>query len=349
MGKICKKSWIAGIFLGVMLFAAGFAFQATTIDAQAASTGFRTVGGQTFYYKKGKKVKGWVTVKGKKYFLNRKTGALYKGWMKSSKGRRRYFDQKTGAMYTGFNKIAGQYYYFNKKTGFTVSGFVKFGTNFYRYFDTKKYTMATGWMTNSKNQKWYFGSDGKMYRGLKKIGSYKYYFDGKTGAAKYGFITSSKGYTRYFRKKYYRMATGWMTSSKGKKRYFAKNGVMATGKKTISGSTYYFNTGTGIATGGWVTIDGSKYYFDTKTFKMVTGSNKKMNKLFRSRKTSIKIIIKRTSRYLILLSLNVARLTANSPSSTHVLYVIILANVNNRKNASFVVPVILCTTLSRSR
>ena len=55
--------------------------------------------------------------------------------------------------------------------------------------------MATGWMTNSKNQKWYFGSDGKMYRGLKKIGSYKYYFDGKTGAAKYGFITSSKGYT----------------------------------------------------------------------------------------------------------------------------------------------------------
>ena len=104
MGKICKKSWIAGIFLGVMLFAAGFAFQATTIDAQAASTGFRTVGGQTFYYKKGKKVKGWVTVKGKKYFLNRKTGALYKGWMKSSKGRRRYFDQKTGAMYTGFNK-----------------------------------------------------------------------------------------------------------------------------------------------------------------------------------------------------------------------------------------------------
>ena len=274
MGKVCKKSWIAGIFLGVMLFAAGFAFQATTIDAQAASTGFRTVGGQTFYYKKGKKVKGWVTVKGKKYFLNRKTGALYKGWMKSSKGRRRYFDQKTGAMYTGFNKIAGQYYYFNKKTGFTVSGFVKFGTNFYRYFDTRKYTMATGWMTNSKNQKWYFGSDGKMYRGLKRIGSYKYYFDGKTGAAKYGFITSSKGYTRYFRKKYYRMATGWMTSSKGKKRYFAKNGVMATGKKTISGSTYYFNTGTGIATGGWVTIDGSKYYFDTKTFKMVTGSKK---------------------------------------------------------------------------
>ena len=64
MGMVCKKSWSAGIFLGVMLFAAGFAFQATTVDAQAASTGFRTVGGQTFYYKNGKKAKGWVTVKG---------------------------------------------------------------------------------------------------------------------------------------------------------------------------------------------------------------------------------------------------------------------------------------------
>ena len=42
MGKVCKKSWIAAIFLGVMLFAAGFAFQASTVDAQAATTGFRT-------------------------------------------------------------------------------------------------------------------------------------------------------------------------------------------------------------------------------------------------------------------------------------------------------------------
>ena len=47
MGKVCKKSWIAAIFLGVMLFAAGFAFQASTVDAQAATTGFRTVKGKT--------------------------------------------------------------------------------------------------------------------------------------------------------------------------------------------------------------------------------------------------------------------------------------------------------------
>ena len=71
MGKVCKKSWIVGIFLGVMLFAAGFAFQATTVDTQAATNGFRTISGKTYYYKNGKIVKGWLTLNGKKYYLNR--------------------------------------------------------------------------------------------------------------------------------------------------------------------------------------------------------------------------------------------------------------------------------------
>ena len=113
MGKVCKKSWIAAIFLGVMLFAAGFAFQASTVDAQAATTGFRTVKGKTYYYKNGKKVKGWLTLKGKKYFLNTRTGVLLKGWQRSSRGPKRYFNKKNGVMYTGMKKIGGKYYYFD--------------------------------------------------------------------------------------------------------------------------------------------------------------------------------------------------------------------------------------------
>ena len=57
MGKVCKKSWIAAIFLGVMLFAAGFAFQASTVDAQAATTGFRNRKRKTYYYKNGRKLR----------------------------------------------------------------------------------------------------------------------------------------------------------------------------------------------------------------------------------------------------------------------------------------------------
>ena len=66
MGKVCKKSWIAAIFLGVMLFAAGFAFQASTVDAQAATTGFRTVKRKNILIiKTERKVKGWLNFKWK--------------------------------------------------------------------------------------------------------------------------------------------------------------------------------------------------------------------------------------------------------------------------------------------
>lgn len=274
MGKVCRKSWRLGIFLGIMLLAAGFTFHATTVETQAATTGFRTVKGKTYYYQDGKKVKGWLTLNGKKYFLNTKTGVLLKGWQKSAKGPKRYFNKKTGVMYTGMKKIGGKYYYFDYKTGYSKSGFVKSSNGkVVRYFSPKNYAMVTGWVTNSKNKKWYFNkTNGLMYTGLKKIGSNYYYFDPSTGAAKSGFVTASNGNTRYFRNKYYTMATGWTKTSKGERRYFAKsNGVMCKGLKTVSGSKYYFNTSTGIAQGGWVTIDGKKYYFDPSSFKMVTG------------------------------------------------------------------------------
>lgn len=277
MGKVCKKSWIVAIFLGVMLFAAGFAVQATTVDAQAATTGFRTVKGKTYYYKNGKKVKGWITLKGKKYFLNTKTGVLLKGWQRTSKGPKRYFNTKTGAMYTGMKKVGGKYYYFDTKTGYTRSGFVKAAKGtVVRYFSPSNYTMAKGWLKNSKGQMWYFASDGKMYMGLKKVGSYYYYFNPSTGIAASGYVTTN-GETRYFNSGYKRMVTGWTKSSKGERRYFASNGVMAKGLKKVGSATYYFNTSTGIATSGWVTISGKKYYFDSSTLKMVAGTTRTMN------------------------------------------------------------------------
>ena len=99
MKKVCKKAGLLGILLGLMLFAAGFALQATTVETQAATTtGFRTINGKTYYYKNGKMVKGWLTLGKNKYFLNTKTGVLYKGWQKNSKGPKRYFDSRTGVM-----------------------------------------------------------------------------------------------------------------------------------------------------------------------------------------------------------------------------------------------------------
>lgn len=275
MKKVCRKAGLLGILLGLMLFAAGFAVHTTTVDVQAATTtGFRTVNGKTYYYKSGKKVKGWLTLGSNKYFLNTKTGVLLKGWQRSSKGSMRYFDSRTGAMYKGFKKIGGNYYYFKPSTGYTVSGFVKTSSTAVRYFSSGSYTMATGWMKNSKGEKWYFTpSTGIMYRGLKKIGAYYYYFDGTTGAAKSGFLTAANGNVRYFRGKTYVMATGWLGSSSGKRYYFAKNtGVMYKGFKTVDGKTYYFNPKTGVVTTGWVKENGKTYYINPSTTTITTGT-----------------------------------------------------------------------------
>ena len=275
MKKVCRKAGLLGILLGLVLFAAGFAVHTTTVDVQAATTtGFRTVNGKTYYYKSGKKVKGWLTLGSNKYFLNTKTGVLLKGWQRSSKGSMRYFDSRTGAMYKGFKKIGGNYYYFKPSTGYTVSGFVKTSSTVVRYFSSGSYTMATGWMKNSKGEKWYFTpSTGIMYRGLKKIGAYYYYFDGTTGAAKSGFLTAANGNVRYFRGKTYVMATGWLGSSSGKRYYFAKNtGVMYKGFKTVDGKTYYFNPKTGVVTTGWVKENGKTYYINPSTTTITTGT-----------------------------------------------------------------------------
>ena len=275
MKKVCKKAGLLGIFLGLMLFAAGFAVHVTTVETQAATTtGFRTINGKTYYYKNGKMVKGWLTLGKNKYFLNTKTGVLYRGWQKSSKGPKRYFDVRTGVMYRGLQKVEGSYYYFNASTGYSQSGFLKAANGNVRYFASDTYAMATGWMKNSKGEKWYFTpSSGIMYKGLKKVGSYYYYFDKTTGASKSGFLTASNGNVRYFRAKTYVMATGWLKNSKGDRRYFAAStGVMCKGLKKISGSTYYFNTSTGVATSGWVTIGGKKYYFNKDTYVITTGT-----------------------------------------------------------------------------
>lgn len=262
------KFW--GILLGLCLFAAGFTIQSTAVETQAATQGFRTSGGKTYYYKDGKKVKSWITIGKKKYYLDRRTGVLKKGWLKS-KGRKRYFDPKTGALVTGLKKISGKYYYFDNKTGWAKSGFVSSRKGNIRYFAPKTYEMQKGWVTVS-GKKYYIGKSGAVYKGLKKIGKYSYYFDYKTGAAKSGFITSSKGYTRYFRRKTYKMATGWLKNSQGQKRYFNSKGVMYKGRKRVSGKYYFFDKSSGLTRTGWITDGGVKRYYDTKTFAMVTGT-----------------------------------------------------------------------------
>ena len=59
----------------------------TSTDVQAATkNGFKTEKGKSYYYQNGQKVKGWLTLNGKKYFFNKSTGVQMKRWAKDSKG-----------------------------------------------------------------------------------------------------------------------------------------------------------------------------------------------------------------------------------------------------------------------
>ncbi|MFQ9152537.1 MAG: hypothetical protein ACLR6B_14725 [Blautia sp.] len=83
------KKWIKSIGIGVL--AAGVVLGAsggqsyageliTSADANlAGGDGFRVLNGKTYYYQNGRRVKGWLTLKGKRYYLNPKTGVLYRG------------------------------------------------------------------------------------------------------------------------------------------------------------------------------------------------------------------------------------------------------------------------------
>ena len=112
------KKWIKSIGIGVL--AAGVVLGTsggqsyageliTSADANlAGGDGFRVLKGKNYYYQNGRRVKGWLTLNGKRYYLNPKTGVLYRGWLKSSKGAKRYFDVKTGEMKRKKESIFGQ-------------------------------------------------------------------------------------------------------------------------------------------------------------------------------------------------------------------------------------------------
>lgn len=227
--------------------AAYLALPQTGREVKAASGGFQTINGKTYYIKSdGEKAKGWLTLNGKKYYFNTKTGVQLKGWQYNAAGQKiRYFTSGAGYMVTGFLT------------------------------------------DNSGNTRYFKPSDGLLVRGwMKDSSGYKYYFTSGSGIMAKGWLADAKGQKRYFSKASGRMLTGWQVSTADNYRYFKKDtGVMFTGLKKVSGYYYFFNKSTGVrcqkgfytigdktyyfnpkngrAQTGWLTLDGKKYYFDS--------------------------------------------------------------------------------------
>lgn len=250
MRKMFKSMRRWSFLVLLLLLVAGAAVHTSTTDVQAATAGFKTINGKTYYIKAdGTKQKGWLTLNGKKYYFNKTTGVQVKGWVKSSagkryftsnkgvmvtgwftdsKGNKRYFDPSTGYMKTKWMTLNGKKYYFYSNSGIAATGLVKTSAGKYRYFNKTKCYMRTGWLSTASGKKRYFDtSTGYMATGLTKI------------SGKYYAFKSSSGYLR----------TGWITYSKGKRYFDTSTGAMVTGVVTIDGKKYQFNTSTGILIG----------------------------------------------------------------------------------------------------
>ena len=167
-------------------------------------TGWRkTKSGKKQYLIDGVVQKGFITIKGKTYYLAGSKGYLAHG-QKKIDGYYYYFSSKSGVMARsrfvtltrkngepyicyfnkkgrkvfGMKKINGKYYYFTSKAGARVTGLKKIGDDWYLF--SKKGVRQTGFRTIDGNQ-YYFRKNGKMAFGGHTIDGEFYYFNEQTG------------------------------------------------------------------------------------------------------------------------------------------------------------------------
>lgn len=239
MGKIMKnfknKKWLKGLLLTALLIMGCTFLLHSETEVQAATAGFKTISGKTYYIKSdGSKQKGWLTLGKYKYYFSKTTGVQVKGWLKVRGKKTYYFTSKKGAM---------------------VTGWLTDSKNHKRYFNTKTGKLTRGWMTDSKGN--------------------KYYFTSGEGVMATGWMTNSKGQKRYFYSKSGVMATGWLNNTSKKITYYfdKTTGFMSTGLKTIDGKKYYFKSNGAMAVSTTVTVSGVTYTIASDGVATVKGSS----------------------------------------------------------------------------
>ena len=150
--------------------------------------------GKVYYYyisSTGKRVKGWLKLGTRVYYLTPKKGYRVTG-TRTIDGKRYYFSDK-GVRKTGWQTIGGHRYYFSKKTGYALTGLKKMGK--YRYCFSDKGVLLYGWQ-KVKGKYYYADASGHLVKGLQVIDGETYYFGTTTGAMKTG--THKISGTKYY-------------------------------------------------------------------------------------------------------------------------------------------------------
>lgn len=250
-GKLATNTWIEGKRVGAN----------GKFTGETRKYGWITESGSTYYYNsRGSKVKGWLTLEGKRYYLSPSTGALQKGWL--TIGGKRYFAGPAKGVILCSQWYSGKYL---KSDGSVATGWTTVGSDTY-YFSSSG-VKQTGWITY-KNHTYYFNSNGKLTKN-----SWVNTTSGKRYVNKYGY-----------------MVTGFQTIGKSVY-YFNSRGIRQTGFVTVNSRTYYlakadghlvkstwllsnryYANSSGALLKGLNAIKGSLYYFDTTTLKKVVNS-----------------------------------------------------------------------------
>ncbi|MCD7745139.1 MAG: N-acetylmuramoyl-L-alanine amidase [Lachnospiraceae bacterium] len=279
------KKWTKSFLLAALTILGLFA---CTMSVSAASKGWKTVDGYTYYYRSNGSMKtGWLKLGSSYYYLMEESaatetaeteddptvtleadsqeevpvGSMVTGFCQI--GEYTYYFSNSGVLQTGWKKVGSSVYYF-KKTGSAGSigrmytGVKKIGSYYFCFSEEGK--RQTGWVTVNGCK--YFckksgkiGVRGRVYTGWNKIGSYYYYFS-KAGVLQTSRWISSKYYVDSKGRRLTSTITpdGYVVNSKGVKKGKAK------GWYKINGKYYYYKSG--VKQTGWIKVSGKKYYLD---------------------------------------------------------------------------------------
>ena len=236
-------------------------FQFRDFSGVIPSDTWRTIGGNTYYYKNYAMQKdAWIN-DGEGWYYMGSDGLAETGWLTEG-GELYYLNESTGQMEYGWKERDGAWYYLGD-SGAADKGWVDDGGIWY-FTDESTGIMKTGWIEDRGNR-YFLEADGHMATGWKQQEGRWYYLSGSGALAK-GWIDD--GGTWYYSDAQGVMQTGWITV--GQSRYFLRgDGSMATGWREMDGSWYYFNSQGQMVT-NWANVDGQWYFFDGEG-RMQTG------------------------------------------------------------------------------
>lgn len=237
-------------------------FQFKDFTSVIPANTWRTVGGQTYYYRNYAKQKNSWIDDGTGWFYMDGDGHVSKGWLTLS-DKRYYLDDSTGRMVTGWKSDNSRWYYFGS-SGALSKGWINDGGRW--YYSNNEGVMQTGWLDDG-GRRYFLESSGSMATGWTNQDGKWYYLDG-TGALSKGWINDGGNW--YYSNNDGVMQTGWLEDG-GNRYYLRGSGVMATGWREMDGAWYYFD-GSGHMTKGMIDVGGLHYYMDPSTGRMAVNT-----------------------------------------------------------------------------